>query len=100
MYFWNHSVHDNMADTEGTRGQTARVLVSRDVRPRLAPLHGTHSSVYTTMAFRSFLVAITTFYWVHGDDQILNIDLQRPVMDVSPMLWGIFFEEINHAGDG
>ncbi|XP_062511561.1 uncharacterized protein LOC134187462 [Corticium candelabrum] len=89
-----------MADTEGTRGQTARVLVSRDVRPRLAPLHGTHSSVYTTMAFRSFLVAITTFYWVHGDDQILNIDLLRPVMDVSPMLWGIFFEEINHAGDG
>ena len=33
-------------------------------------------------------------------EQALKIDLQAPIMDVSPLLWGIFFEEINHAGDG
>lgn len=28
------------------------------------------------------------------------VDLTRPLHSVSPTLWGIFFEEINHAGDG
>lgn len=30
----------------------------------------------------------------------LRIDATRPGITVSPMLYGIFFEEINHAGDG
>lgn len=30
----------------------------------------------------------------------LNINLNRPGIHVSPTLWGIFFEEINYAGEG
>ena len=31
---------------------------------------------------------------------VVNIDAQHPGAAVSPRLYGIFFEEINHAGDG
>ncbi|ODN05670.1 Alpha-L-arabinofuranosidase A [Orchesella cincta] len=31
---------------------------------------------------------------------VLNVNYNQPGHDVSPILWGIFFEEINHAGDG
>src|SRR5437868_7147391 len=30
----------------------------------------------------------------------LSIDLEKPGVQVSPLLYGIFFEEINRAGDG
>ena len=30
----------------------------------------------------------------------LTVDVDRPGPKISPMLYGIFFEEINHAGDG
>ena len=33
-------------------------------------------------------------------DIVLNIDLSSKSHDVSPSMYGIFFEEINHAGDG
>src|SRR5437667_9421899 len=32
--------------------------------------------------------------------QSITVDLSKPGVRVSPMLYGIFFEEINHAGDG
>lgn len=33
-------------------------------------------------------------------DMTLNVDLTSHEADVSPSMYGIFFEEINHAGDG
>src|SRR2546423_3853829 len=35
-----------------------------------------------------------------GDRASLRVDFAGPRTNVSPMLYGIFFEEINHAGDG
>lgn len=31
---------------------------------------------------------------------VLNVTVNQPGHKISPQLWGIFFEEINHAGDG
>jgi len=31
---------------------------------------------------------------------VLRIDTATPILETSPRLWGIFFEEINHSGDG
>ncbi|ODN05671.1 putative alpha-L-arabinofuranosidase A [Orchesella cincta] len=44
-----------------------------------------------------FLVAA-----VLGQSQgsVLNVQTDQPGHEISPILWGIFFEEINHAGDG
>lgn len=33
-------------------------------------------------------------------DAVVNINAAQPGVKVSPTLWGIFYEEINHAGDG
>lgn len=33
-------------------------------------------------------------------ETIISVDLAKPLHKVSPLLWGIFFEEINHAGEG
>ena len=30
----------------------------------------------------------------------IDVNMNKPGVEVSPMLYGIFFEEINHAGDG
>ncbi len=30
----------------------------------------------------------------------INIDLQKVIANPNPKMWGIFYEEINHAGDG
>ena len=30
----------------------------------------------------------------------MRIDTAAPILETSPRLWGIFFEEINHSGDG
>lgn len=35
-----------------------------------------------------------------ADRATLTIDAARPGVKISPVLYGIFFEEINHAGDG
>jgi alpha-N-arabinofuranosidase len=35
-----------------------------------------------------------------ADGATLTVDLSRPGPKVSPLLYGLFFEEINHAGDG
>lgn len=32
--------------------------------------------------------------------EVLRIDTTAPTLETSPRLWGIFFEEINHSGDG
>ena len=36
----------------------------------------------------------------HADTASLTVDVGRPGAKISPDLYGIFFEEINHAGDG
>jgi len=33
-------------------------------------------------------------------EAIISVDLAKPLHKVSPLLWGIFFEEVNHAGEG
>ena len=35
-----------------------------------------------------------------ADQATLTVNVARPGPKISPMLYGIFFEEINHAGDG
>jgi len=35
-----------------------------------------------------------------GQNPSLTIDVSHPGAKLSPTLYGIFFEEINHAGDG
>ena len=30
----------------------------------------------------------------------LTVDIDRPLHQISPLLYGLFFEEINRAGDG
>lgn len=35
-----------------------------------------------------------------AQDARIEVDLSTPGKPISPLLWGIFFEEINHAGDG
>lgn len=37
---------------------------------------------------------------VTADRASMTVDLSRPGQKVSPLLYGLFFEEINHAGDG
>src|SRR5437868_1607342 len=37
---------------------------------------------------------------VFGQRAQIHIDLRHPGPRVSPTLYGLFFEEINHAGDG
>ncbi len=37
---------------------------------------------------------------VWGQDPSLTIDVAHPGAKISPSLYGIFFEEIDHAGDG
>lgn len=51
-----------------------------------------------TVCGLTWLGAMTTLC-LAADAQI-TIDLAKPRYKVSPILWGIFFEEINHAGDG
>ncbi len=43
------------------------------------------------------LLLFTGRSWAAGR---ISIDVKRPGIQVSRKLWGIFFEEINHAGDG
>ncbi len=35
-----------------------------------------------------------------GGEAVISVDLVNPLHKVSPLLWGIFFEEINHSGEG
>ena len=46
-----------------------------------------------------FTALASAVVWTAGA-QSLTIDLARRGADVSPSMYGIFFEEINHAGDG
>ncbi|MCS6829425.1 MAG: alpha-L-arabinofuranosidase C-terminal domain-containing protein [Armatimonadota bacterium] len=47
------------------------------------------------------LVAMFLFpLFVHAQTATLDIDASAQGTPISPLLWGIFFEEINHAGDG
>ncbi len=37
---------------------------------------------------------------LHAAGETLTIDVANPGINISPTLYGVFFEEINHAGDG
>ncbi|MDP4278368.1 MAG: hypothetical protein Q8914_12155, partial [Bacteroidota bacterium] len=47
----------------------------------------------------SFLQCLS-FYAVSSPKEKVVIDLQNKGASVSPSMYGAFFEEINHAGDG
>jgi hypothetical protein len=47
-----------------------------------------------------FLIAITLVGLSNGQLSTLDVHFDQPGHEISPVLWGIFFEEINHAGDG
>jgi alpha-L-arabinofuranosidase len=45
-------------------------------------------------------VALPSLTWARADQATLTVRVDRPGARISPLLYGIFFEEINHAGDG
>lgn len=48
----------------------------------------------------SLLIAVCTTAALQAGSPTLTVHVDRPMVEVSPTLYGIFFEEINHAGDG
>ena len=38
--------------------------------------------------------------WTPDEEETITIDLQKPGSSISPTMYGVFFEEINRAGDG
>ena len=48
------------------------------------------------------IVALTlvSAYALHAAPASLTVDVDRPGVKISPMLWGIFFEDINLSADG
>lgn len=56
---------------------------------------------YTTLsAVLCAAAAILTLPHAAADSARITIDAANPGPEISPTLYGIFFEEINHAGDG
>ena len=55
-------------------------------------------NITRSLAFALFLI-ITTAH-VSAQTATLNIDATQKGIDISPTLYGLFYEEINHAGDG
>jgi len=55
----------------------------------------------SNLAAAFFLLALalsSTKGWCQ--DSAITVDLSHPGAKISPSLYGIFFEEINHAGEG
>lgn len=48
----------------------------------------------------ALLTLLCTSFSAGDDTGMMEIDTRTPIRKTSPMLWGIFFEEINHSGDG
>ena len=46
------------------------------------------------------IIALVSQAAVHADTVTITIDVGRPGVAVSPLLYGIFFEDINRSGDG
>src|SRR5690606_18927223 len=44
-------------------------------------------------------VAISDFY-AGAQERIFDIAIDRPIGEVSPQMWGVFFEDINLGADG
>lgn len=57
-----------------------------------------YKNYFLTLFFASFL--LTSCNEERDYDMVLNVDLNSHEVDVPETLYGIFFEEINHAGDG
>ena len=55
-------------------------------------------NITRSLAFALFLIIITAH--VSAQTATLNIDATQKGIDISPTLYGLFYEEINHAGDG
>ena len=47
-----------------------------------------------------FFLVLAGCSLLFGQGATLTVDASRPGTPISPMLYGMFFEEINHAGDG
>ncbi|UCH35263.1 MAG: alpha-N-arabinofuranosidase [Armatimonadota bacterium] len=58
------------------------------------------TSVVALAAATALLLIASTAARARADGATLTVNLRQPGAGISPMLWGIFFEEINHAGDG
>ena len=57
------------------------------------------------MLFTRWLLVVAALWMAAGslprlEAATINVDLDKPGHAVSPLLYGIFFEEINRAGDG
>lgn len=49
---------------------------------------------------KSAALALACASGLYAPAQEISVDLQRKGYDVAPSMYGVFFEEINHAGDG
>ena len=48
----------------------------------------------------ALITAVAATLAVHAQTATLNIDATQKGIDISPTLYGLFYEEINHAGEG
>ncbi len=46
------------------------------------------------------IIAVCCFASLPAQSQTITVDLNAPVIESSPMMYGLFVEEIGHAGDG
>ncbi len=46
------------------------------------------------------LLLLSVFIWNINAQTVLTINTDKPIADVQPTMWGIFFEDINYGADG
>nr|CAA9259249.1 GH51 [uncultured Armatimonadetes bacterium] len=63
----------------------------------MPPIHFRKAAVHATV---TAVAALTALLPARAQQPGITISAGKPAAKVSPLLYGIFFEEINHAGDG
>lgn len=63
-------------------------------------LVGTNGKIRIRRCLFAFLTTILVASFARADTATMTINAGKPGAEISPTLYGIFFEEINHAGDG
>jgi alpha-N-arabinofuranosidase len=46
------------------------------------------------------ILAVSASFSAHAQKTIITVDAAKPVAEIQPTMWGIFFEDINYAADG
>lgn len=76
---------------------------------RVLVLYTYGRKLWLTLLIFMIVVGVIAYYWPSGKSNEtgsqqpaykMTVDTANPGVKISPMLYGAFFEEINHAGDG